>query len=132
MAACEAIVCGHPSQYLSLTLLIRHIKGLMEAENQPGLQRTAKLRPEKTPKQLWSLARMLSLYDLHQGSRETRSWAHGNLMELYLLSLLPDCRIAGTDRLVSKSRGRTECHRAYRSVDRNRRMGFFRGLFDEA
>ena len=58
----------------------------MEAEssrNWPGPN-------EKSPKALWSMARLLSLYDLHREKRDTRSWAHANLIELYLLSLLPD------------------------------------------
>ena len=70
-------------QYLSLSLIVAHIPGLMEGERPQS-------RPEKSPKQLWSLARLLSLYDLNHESRESRSWAHGNLIELYLLSLLPD------------------------------------------
>jgi CHAT domain len=73
-------------QYLSLGLIITKIPGLMEGEITPGSQS----RAEKSPKQLWSLARMLSLYDLNHESRDTRSWAHANLIELYLLSLLPE------------------------------------------
>jgi hypothetical protein len=77
-------------QYLSLTLIIAKMPGLMEEEIKPGSPDAVQLRPEKSPKQLWSLARMLSLYDLHNESRETQSWAHANLIELYLLSLLPE------------------------------------------
>jgi len=36
---------------------------------------------------LWLLAHLLSLYDLNSKKRELRVWAHGNLIELYLLSL---------------------------------------------
>ena len=75
-------------QYLSLSLIVAHIPGLMEAENASGLQS----RPEKNPKQLWSMARLLSLYDTNHERRDTRSWAHANLIELYLLSLLPDLK----------------------------------------
>ena len=35
---------------------------------------------------------MLSLYDLQREDQTTRAWAHGNLIELYLLSLLPELR----------------------------------------
>ncbi|HMM92955.1 MAG TPA: CHAT domain-containing protein [Bradyrhizobium sp.] len=73
-------------QYLSLSLIVAHIPGLMEGENVPGSQP----RPEKSPKQLWSMARLLSLYDTNHESPVTRGWAHANLIELYLLSLLPD------------------------------------------
>jgi hypothetical protein len=74
-------------QYLSLRLVIQHTKPLREQNDNPADLDT---RPEKSAKGLWTLARMLSLYDLHRGSSETRSWAHGNLIELYLLSLLPE------------------------------------------
>jgi hypothetical protein len=77
-------------QYLSLALIIARTRGLMEQEIKPGSDDSVQMRPEKSPKELWSLARLLSLYDLHRGSPETRSWAHGNLIELYLLSLLPE------------------------------------------
>jgi hypothetical protein len=73
-------------QYLSLSLIIKKIPGPTEGENTPGSQS----RAEKSPKQLWSLARMLSLYDLNHENRNTRNWAHANLIELYLLSLLPE------------------------------------------
>jgi CHAT domain len=73
-------------QYLSLRLVIERIPGFMEAERQPELP----VPTEKSPKALWSMARLLSLYDLHREKRDTRSWAHANLIELYLLSLLPD------------------------------------------
>jgi len=76
-------------QYLSLSLIIAKMPGLMEEEVKPGSP-DAELRPEKSPKQLWSLARMLSLYDLNHENRNARSWAHGNLIELYMLSLLPE------------------------------------------
>jgi len=75
-------------QYLSLSLIVAHIPGLMEGENASRLH----ARPEKNPKQLWSMARLLSLYDTNHERRETRSWAHANLIELYLLSLLPDLK----------------------------------------
>jgi hypothetical protein len=38
------------------------------------------------------MARLLSLYDTNHERRDTRSWAHANLIELYLLSLLPDLK----------------------------------------
>jgi hypothetical protein len=65
----------------------------MEEEIKPGSQEAERTQPEKNPKELWALARMLSLYDLNHKDRAKRTWAHGNLIELYLLSLLSD--IAG-------------------------------------
>ena len=73
-------------QYLSLSLIIANATGFRPGAN-PG-----SLRPEKRPGGLWSLARMLSLYDLQREDQTTRAWAHGNLIELYLLSLLPELR----------------------------------------
>ena len=58
----------------------------MEAERRSELP----VRTETNIKELWSMARLLSLFDLHHEQRDTRSWAHANLIELYLLSLLPD------------------------------------------
>ena len=77
-------------QYLSLSLLIARTPGLMEQEAKAQSSDTVLTRPEKMPRQLWNLARMLSLYDLHRVDREKRTWAYGNLIELYLLSLLPE------------------------------------------
>jgi hypothetical protein len=77
-------------QYVSLGLIIAQTPGLMEEEVKPDSPDMIQMRPEKSPKELWTLARMLSLYDMHHEDRETRSWAHGNLIELYLLSLLPE------------------------------------------
>jgi hypothetical protein len=73
-------------QYLSLRLIVERIPDLMEAETRPEVP----VRTEKNPKELWCLARLLSLFDLHHEKRDTRSWAHANLVELYLLSVLPD------------------------------------------
>jgi hypothetical protein len=80
-------------QYLCLSLIVARTPGLMEQEVKPGSPDALEKRPEKSPKGLWTLARMLSLYDLHQDSRKGRSWAHGNLIELYLLSLLPEISV---------------------------------------
>ncbi len=76
------------TQYLSLALITARTHGSTEADG--GFVAAVQVRPEKAPKELWTLARMLSLYDLHHEDRKARSWAHGNLIELYLLSLLPD------------------------------------------
>ena len=74
-------------QYLSLKLVILRTADLRREETASDASHE---RPEKRPKELWTLAQMLSLYDLHRGTNETRSWAHANLVELYLLSLLPE------------------------------------------
>ena len=66
-------------QYLSLTLVLKHAQ-LLEEEGEE--------RSERNVDALWSLARLLSLYDLHNQDRDTTLWAHGNLMELYMLSLI--------------------------------------------
>ena len=77
-------------QYLSLTLVIAKMESSTAAESEPESADAVQLRTEKSPKELWSLARLLSLYDLHHKYRDTQSWAHANLIELYLLSLLPE------------------------------------------
>src|SRR5262249_39922258 len=74
-------------QYLSLTLIIRNSVQFPDKESYSA---KPELQPEQEPKTLWTVARALSLYDLHHASVETRSWAHGNLIELYLLSVLPE------------------------------------------
>jgi hypothetical protein len=50
-------------------------------------------RPERDPAALWGMARMLSHYDLHAEDREKRCWAHGNLIELYVLSVARDLKL---------------------------------------
>lgn len=58
----------------------------------PPSEHAGKIRPERELGALWSLARHLSLYDHHSNERQTKAWAHGNLMELYLLSLIMERR----------------------------------------
>ena len=71
-------------QYLSLDRIITHTRNLMDVVD------TANRPLGRDPKALWTLARVQSLNDLYLDSAQTRSWAHGNLIELYLLALLPD------------------------------------------
>jgi hypothetical protein len=70
-------------QYLSLTLVMKRPKAadpqlLLPAEMEAG-------QVEKDPAALWSLSHLLSLYDLRSKDRDRAVWAHGNLIELYLL-----------------------------------------------
>jgi hypothetical protein len=60
-------------QYISLTLMLP--QGHVE---QP--------RPERDLDALWSLAHLLSLYDLNGEEPTRRIWAHSNLIELYMLA----------------------------------------------
>ena len=53
-------------------------------------------RSERDPKALWNMARMLSHYDLHAESPQARCWAHGNLIELYVLSVARDLKLHAT------------------------------------
>lgn len=69
-------------QYLSLDQIITHTDHLMEDSGERA--------PEKDPKSLWTLAHVQSLNDLRQDDAKRRYWAHGNLIELYMLSLLKD------------------------------------------
>ncbi|HEX7722753.1 MAG TPA: CHAT domain-containing protein [Pyrinomonadaceae bacterium] len=92
-------------QYLSLRLILKHLKPTASeaAANPPAPPPNAQvnnpqpgnalLAPEKAPPEkdidaLWSLARLLSLYDLQSSNRQVAVWANGNLIELYLLSLI--------------------------------------------
>lgn len=70
-------------QYLSLTLILQR---LYDTETTTPEAMTTP--PEKNIEALWSLARLLSLYDLLSEKRNIAVWANGNLIELYLLSLL--------------------------------------------
>ena len=77
-------------QYLSLTVVMQKSgrfekKASLRDEEQ---ETNGTERAERNPNALWSLAHLLSLYDLNNSSRVTRIWAHGNLIELYLLSLI--------------------------------------------
>ena len=77
-------------QYLSLTVVLSRARDA--AYVQSVAQESA--RPERDLGSLWSLARLLSLYDLHSRDRKRALWAYGNLVELDLLSLAmpPDPR----------------------------------------
>jgi hypothetical protein len=79
-------------QYLSLTLMMQksaQFKGSasLPEETEAGQRASGTEREDRDPDGLWSLAHLLSLYDLNNKETNERSWAHGNLIELYLLSL---------------------------------------------
>lgn len=112
-------------QYLSLALVIRHGR----KETYPPLSAKAdggQGRPEKDWHALWSLAHLLARYDLQsqgrevpaeamgrhkssldlqKGQRKLAIWAHGNLLELYLLWLVmeprPDLKELGDPRRLA-------------------------------
>lgn len=75
-------------QYLALDAIVRRIPDLSVQD--AAMPHSHAEREEKQPKGLWSMAELLSLYDLSNGSGPDRIWAHGNLIELYLLSLLQE------------------------------------------
>lgn len=73
-------------QYLSLTIIMQKSGRFGKRASLPAAG--AIVREERNPNALWSLAHLLSLYDLNSKSRDIKIWAHGNLIELYLLSLI--------------------------------------------
>lgn len=87
-------------QYLSLTLVMRKSHKDYDfpiKRNAPvaadELEKTSGSRKEsvqKDPEALWSLAHLLSLYDLNNKEPKSRAWAYGNLIELYLISMIMD------------------------------------------
>lgn len=88
-------------QYLSLTLIMKRNRQFPDQQSAPMLNKAGEERPEKDLDALWSLSRLHSIYDLHSEKRNVTIWAHGNLLELYLLSLImepnddrPDAREA--------------------------------------
>jgi hypothetical protein len=70
-------------QYLSLTLILNRLEN-----PDPSSETIKKMPPEKDLEALWSLARLLSLFDLQSPDREVAIWANGNLIELYLISFI--------------------------------------------
>jgi hypothetical protein len=88
------------TQYLSLAAVLARIQGEPGKDEPQAAPRAtparakksnvAQTRPERSLTTLWALARMHSLYDLNHADSKSRCWAHGNLLELYLLSLLPE------------------------------------------
>lgn len=73
-------------QYISLTVLMQKSGRFDKRASLPAAGGAG--REERNPDALWSLAHLLSLYDLNSKGRDVRIWAHGNLIELYLLSLI--------------------------------------------
>jgi hypothetical protein len=73
-------------QYLSLTVLMQKSDRFTKRTSLPA--GGGFVREERNPDALWSLAHLLSLYDLNSRDRDGKVWAHGNLIELYLLSLI--------------------------------------------
>jgi hypothetical protein len=80
------------TQFLSLTAVLAAIYG--QRAEQDAASEAAQTRPESSLPTLWAMARMHSLYDLNHESNKQQAWAHGNLLELYLLSLLPEFGVA--------------------------------------
>lgn len=79
-------------QYLSLTLMMQKSAQFKKSASLPeeseASERVAGVdREEKDPDGLWSLAHLLSLYDLNSKDVKARIWAYGNLIELYLLAI---------------------------------------------
>jgi CHAT domain len=75
-------------QHLSLTLLMKRTRDAdlfsLPATDCP----LSEEQPETDVGVLWSLCRLLSCQDIRTDNRQVRVWAHTNLAELYLLSLL--------------------------------------------
>lgn len=74
-------------QYLSLALIIKKFNHLSNSER---LYEQKEERPDRNLNSLWTLAYILSLNDLHKQDRSRSVWAHGNLIELNLLTLIMD------------------------------------------
>jgi hypothetical protein len=76
-------------QYISLTLVMKHSQYSDFCLPQGSAEQ---LRPERDLDALWSMAHLLSLYDLNGEDKTHRIWAHANLIELYMLAqvMLPD------------------------------------------
>lgn len=73
-------------QYLSLTVVM--LKSDQFSKWWASMSADGAGRDERDPDALWSLAHLLSLYDLNSKRSDVRIWAHTNLIELYLLSLI--------------------------------------------
>lgn len=80
-------------QYLSLTLIINsseqfpeHLFTEQQSGNMPDVP--GDNQPLKKLSSLWSMSRLLSSYDLNSKIIERVVWAHSNMIELYLLSLI--------------------------------------------
>jgi hypothetical protein len=87
-------------QYLSLTMVLTHTQDSVDAQHM--VQEIENVRPERAMGTLWSLARALSLYDLKSSDRTTVIWAHANLMELFLLSLVMSSYLLAADAVNAK------------------------------
>jgi hypothetical protein len=80
-------------QFISLTLVMHHSEQFPDLRFYPfpeAARELVNLEPsesdmEKDLDALWSLAHLLSLYDLRGEDKTRQIWAHANLIELYLL-----------------------------------------------
>ncbi len=84
------------TQYIALTIILKNLvpnpylkedelpaaTGASPEESDSSEER----RPERNLTSLWHLSRLLSLHELHGLDRDSTLWAHGNLLELYLMS----------------------------------------------
>ena len=83
-------------QYLSLTMAMNTSEQFPEhnfsEQSYSSLPELGSYdQPDRKLGALWSMALLLSSYDLYSTIKEKAVWAHGNLIELYLLSrIMPD------------------------------------------
>jgi hypothetical protein len=89
-------------QYLSLTIVMQACPRF--ASRASLWASAADGREERDPAALWSLAHLLTLYDLNSKERSTRIWAHGNIIELYLLASVMGPGDGRPDRKESEKR----------------------------
>ncbi|HEX8188236.1 MAG TPA: CHAT domain-containing protein [Pyrinomonadaceae bacterium] len=75
-------------QYISLTVLMQKSGRFEKRASLPAAG--GAVRDERNVEALWSLAHLLSLYDLNSEERDVKIWGHCNLIELYLLLLVMD------------------------------------------
>lgn len=71
-------------QYISLALVLQRLHNASENES----ELSGNERPERRIEALWTMSHMLSTYYLRSKRSDQIAWACGNLIELYLLSLL--------------------------------------------
>lgn len=106
-------------QYLSLSLVLSRLYTEIPGANKEGMEKEGmekkssllematnlnKLGIRKDLSSLWSMAKNLSEYDLRSQEAERSIWAHSNLIELYLLSLILPPNDEGPTRAEARTR----------------------------
>ncbi len=96
-------------QYLSLAVVLKNIKEKDSQPPQPEVEKYTE-QPDEKLEELWTFAHILSRNQLKSTTQDEIHWAHGNLIELYLLALKLNVNLIAGENDKEEARKRARYH----------------------